>query len=111
MKQTIVIEAKRVEKFLRIAVCPGYCDRTGRARSRNLRLSSAAGSEKLSAITPGLSPTRNLSQGLSAHPRASAVTWPYCWPIGDRPTTHYFDLSFQSQFHATLCRSFLGSFN
>ena len=29
-------------KFLRIAVCRGYCDRTGRARSKSLRLSSAA---------------------------------------------------------------------
>jgi hypothetical protein len=31
-KPTTVPGAKRVEKFLRIADCPGYCDRTGRGR-------------------------------------------------------------------------------
>ena len=33
---------KPAEEFLRIAVCPGYCDRTGRAPSKRLRLLSAA---------------------------------------------------------------------
>jgi hypothetical protein len=55
-----VLDAKLVEKFLRIAVCPGYCDRIGRARSKNLRLSRAAGSEELAAITPGLSAIKDL---------------------------------------------------
>src|SRR6266581_4997969 len=41
-KRTTVLDAKLVEKFLRIAVCLGFCDRTGRAPSRNSRLSSAA---------------------------------------------------------------------
>ena len=45
---------------MRIAVCPGYCDRIGRARSKNLRLSRAAGSEELAPITSGLSAIPNL---------------------------------------------------
>src|SRR5260370_5622576 len=41
-KRTTVRDAKLAEKFLRIAVCQGYWDRTGRVRSKNSRLSSAA---------------------------------------------------------------------
>src|SRR5713101_3970261 len=60
-KRTIVLDAKLVEKFLPIAVCPGYCDRTGPARLKNSRLSSAAGVETLAATTTGFSPNRKLS--------------------------------------------------
>jgi len=41
-KRTTVLDAKLVEKFLRTADCPGYCDRTGRGRSKNSKPSSAA---------------------------------------------------------------------
>jgi hypothetical protein len=44
-KPTTVLAARLVENFLPIAVCPGYCDRIGRARSKRLSLSSVARSE------------------------------------------------------------------
>src|SRR5580698_3381890 len=45
-KPTTALDAKPAEEFLRIAVCPGCCDRTGRAPSMRLRLSSAANYRK-----------------------------------------------------------------
>src|SRR5437879_6107594 len=41
-KRITVHGAKLAEKFLRIALCPVYWDRTGRAPSRNSKPSSAA---------------------------------------------------------------------
>src|SRR5438132_13787754 len=41
-KRTTVLAAKLVEKFSRTALCRGYWDRTGRARSRNSKPSNAA---------------------------------------------------------------------
>jgi hypothetical protein len=51
-KPTIALDAKLVEKFLPIAVCPGYCDRTGRVRSKRLSLSSVARDEHLLIDNP-----------------------------------------------------------
>ena len=42
MKPTTVRDAKLEGNFLRIAVCPGYCDRIGLGRSKRSSLSSAA---------------------------------------------------------------------
>jgi hypothetical protein len=52
MKQTIVRDAKLVEKFLPIEACPGSCDRIGRVRSKRLSLSSAVRSEPLLLDNP-----------------------------------------------------------
>src|SRR5216683_7531781 len=49
-KRTTALDAKLVEKSLRIAVCPAYCDRTGRGRSRNSRPSSVARFRCASAV-------------------------------------------------------------
>ena len=42
MRPTTVLAAKPGEKFLRIEVCPGYCDPIGRVRWMNSKLLSAA---------------------------------------------------------------------
>src|SRR5258708_5612084 len=76
-KRTIVLDAKLVENFLPIAVCPGYCDRTGRAHSKNSRLSIAAGSENFAAITTGFSPIWKL---------ISVSTWQDNFRIPRHPT-------------------------
>ena len=47
MKRTTARDAKRAERFSRIAVCPGYWDRIGRARSKNSRPSSVARGNEL----------------------------------------------------------------
>src|SRR6202023_757516 len=56
MKQTIVRDARLVEKFSPIEACPDSCDRIGRVRSKRLSLSSAVRSEPLLLDNPGLSP-------------------------------------------------------
>src|SRR3981081_1225722 len=68
-KRTIVLDAKLVEKFLRIAVCPGYCDRTGRGSAKQFRLSSAAGGEEVPQHSP-----RRACCFSQAHSHSSALS-------------------------------------
>src|SRR5216683_3037262 len=49
-KRTTALAVKLVGKSLRIAVCPAYCDRTGRGRSRNSRPSSVVRFRFASAV-------------------------------------------------------------
>src|SRR5947199_9805175 len=52
-KRITVHGAKLAEKFLRIALCPVYWDRTGRAPSRNSKPSSAANPRAFSVCMDG----------------------------------------------------------
>ena len=49
-KRTTVLDAKLGENFLRIVVCPGYCDRSGLERSKNSRPSSVGRFRRASVV-------------------------------------------------------------